>query len=186
MEIILRRADLSDAGLLAELQRQTWRETYAGMLPQDILDAMTPARLVRAWRRSLSEQEGDLDRLVLIAELNDEPVGYISGGKARALNAPWEAEVEQLYVIRAAQGDGVGSAMMAEAARWFLERGLFSLGLWVVRANARARRFYEALGGDEVATARERMQGFLIPVAGYAWDQPEELAGLEAAFTWRA
>jgi GNAT superfamily N-acetyltransferase len=186
MEIVLRRADMGDAGLLAELQRQAWRETYSGMLPQDILDAMTPARLIRAWRRTLAEQEGDKDRIILIAEVEEEPVGYLCGGKARALNAPWEAEVEQLYVIRIAQGEGVGSALMGEAARWFLTRALFSLGLWVVRANSKARRFYEAIGGDEVATARERMQGFLIPVAGYAWDQPEELAGLEAATTWRA
>lgn len=49
--------------------------------------------------------------------------------------------IEQLYVLPAAQGRGVGSALL-EMAKTGSER----LQLWTFRRNAPARRFYEARG----------------------------------------
>ena len=46
-----------------------------------------------------------------------------------------------------------------------------------VRRNQRARRFYESLAGRPSGTRDERMQGFLVPVSAYAWEEAAELAG---------
>ncbi|SEC15078.1 GNAT family N-acetyltransferase [Bradyrhizobium erythrophlei] len=49
--------------------------------------------------------------------------------------------IEQLYVLPAAQGRGIGGALLEIA-----EQGTDRLQLWTFQRNARARRFYEARG----------------------------------------
>ncbi|WP_375782704.1 GNAT family N-acetyltransferase [Bradyrhizobium sp. Pha-3] len=49
--------------------------------------------------------------------------------------------IEQLYVLPAAQGRGVGGALLEIA-----QQGADRLQLWTFQRNARARRFYEARG----------------------------------------
>jgi GNAT superfamily N-acetyltransferase len=49
--------------------------------------------------------------------------------------------IEQLYVLPAAQGRGIGGALLEIA-----QQGADRLQLWTFQRNARARRFYEARG----------------------------------------
>ncbi|WP_247983643.1 GNAT family N-acetyltransferase [Bradyrhizobium sp. 186] len=56
-----------------------------------------------------------------------------------------EAWIEQLYVLPAAQGRGVGTELL-EIAKRACER----LELWTVQRNEQARRFYEARGFELV------------------------------------
>jgi GNAT superfamily N-acetyltransferase len=49
--------------------------------------------------------------------------------------------IEQLYVLPAAQGGGIGGALLGIA-----QQGADRLQLWTFQRNARARRFYEARG----------------------------------------
>lgn len=60
-----------------------------------------------------------------------------------------EAYVAALMVGRAAEGHGVGRALMAAAEAWARERGLRRLSLEVFAGNARARAFYRKLGFQE-------------------------------------
>ncbi len=55
------------------------------------------------------------------------------------LDGEW---LEQLHVAPAAQGTGVGRALLA----WALEQRPDGLQLWTFQANARARAFYERAG----------------------------------------
>jgi GNAT superfamily N-acetyltransferase len=49
--------------------------------------------------------------------------------------------IEQLYVLPAAQGSGIGGALLEVA-----KQGAGRLQLWTFQRNVRARRFYEARG----------------------------------------
>lgn len=49
--------------------------------------------------------------------------------------------IEQLYVLPAAQGQGIGTALLGVA-----QRASARLQLWTFQRNARARQFYEARG----------------------------------------
>ncbi len=185
MALTIRIADASDAALLAALHCQTWRETYAGLLPEAILAGLSEARLYRMWRADLYSLSRDRDRAVFIADDGEgTPYGFAIVGKARSRALGADAEIEMIYVLRDHQDQGVGRALMAACARHGLARGLFSLGLWVVRANGPARRFYEKLDGEAVTQSSDRMGGFLIPVAGYLWEKPEMLAGFAPAPHW--
>ena len=80
-----------------------------------------------------------------------------------ALTAGW---IEQLYVEPAAQGQGLGAALLATAKR--AAHGAAGLDLWAFQANAQARRFYERHGFVAVAFTdgdnEER-----VPDMRYAW-----------------
>lgn len=181
MSLTIRRAEPTDAPALAELHQVTWQETYPGILPAPILEGLQLPRLYRRWRADLIGQEADLDQGIFIAEDEEGvPVGFATCGAARgiALDHLGLGEIAMVYVKASDQGRGLGRGLMLACSRWMLMRGMFSAGLWVVRGNGSARRFYEGIGGRKTAERRDPMQGWMIPVVGYAWSDLSELAGL--------
>lgn len=181
MSLTIRRAEPADAPALAELHRSTWQETYPGLLPGAVLEGLQLPRLYRRWRADLIGQEADLDQGIFIAEDEEgTPLGFATCGAARgaSLDLLGQGEISMVYVRGSDQGRGLGRGLMLACARWLLMRGMFSAGLWVVRGNGRARRFYEKIGGVRCGDRRDPMQGWMIPVVGYQWTDLSELAGL--------
>ena len=50
----IRRARDDDAAAISLVHVRSWQETYRGLLPQDYLDALDPARRVPLWERTLA------------------------------------------------------------------------------------------------------------------------------------
>ena len=67
--------------------------------------------------------------------------GAFDGGAMSGVIAFHDDWIEQLYVLPAAQGRGIGGALLEIA-----QQGADRLQLWTFQRNARARRFYEARG----------------------------------------
>lgn len=72
--------------------------------------------------------------------------------------------VEQLYVLPAAQGHGVGTELL-DVAKRACER----LELWTFQCNERARRFYEARGFALVEQTDGARNEEKEPDARYVW-----------------
>jgi GNAT superfamily N-acetyltransferase len=72
--------------------------------------------------------------------------------------------VEQLYVLPASQGRGIGTELL-EVAKHACER----LELWTFQRNARARRFYEARGFTRVEQSDGARNEEKEPDARYLW-----------------
>ena len=96
-------------------------------------------------------------------------VGYAQGGPSRR-GTPGEAEIHTLYVLRQAQGQGLGKRLMLETARALAANGATSLMISVLRDNLRARGFYEHLAGEPETPRQEPGPGgrLLFEVA-YRW-----------------
>jgi ribosomal protein S18 acetylase RimI-like enzyme len=159
-----------DAAQLARVHVQSWRETYAGILPQPYLDAMSIPRHARQWRRRLMST----DEVTLAAEGAEGLVGYCSGGDAR-WRTPNEAEITTLYVLGQAQGAGLGRRLLTDTARVLAARGAKTLVIWVLQDNLAARAFYERLGGRLEGRGDEAVGGALTASVSYVW---RDLAGL--------
>jgi ribosomal protein S18 acetylase RimI-like enzyme len=56
------------------------------------------------------------------------------------------AEIYAIYVLPDAWRRGAGSALLTTAVDHWRAHGATTLVLWVLKANARGRAFYEALG----------------------------------------
>ena len=155
-----------DALDLARVHVRAWRETYPGMLPQAFLDRMSPQAHAARWMWRLL-QDGEI---TLLAEGREGLVGYASGDTLRRSGpAAADCEITTLYVLRHAQGEGVGRALMTGLARTLAAKGATSLVIWVLRDNLRARAFYEAMGGVVAGERMERVGGWSPPSVGYRW-----------------
>ncbi|WP_420964236.1 GNAT family N-acetyltransferase [Bradyrhizobium sp. B120] len=72
--------------------------------------------------------------------------------------------IEQLYVLPAAQGRGIGGALLEIA-----QQGADRLQLWTFQRNARARRFYEARGFAAVEETDGSRNEEREPDVRYLW-----------------
>lgn len=144
----------------------SWRETYRGLLPDAFLARMSEAGFTRRFRRALTNPG---DTITLVGASRYGLVAYAQGGASRR-KIPGEAEIATLYVLRQAQGCGLGAQLMKETSRALAAEGATSLMISVLRDNIRARGFYEHLGGEPEAARQEPGPGgrLLFEVA-YRW-----------------
>ena len=167
----------ADALELGRVHVRSWRETYPGILPQVALDRMNASAHARRFHLELARaQKG---QVTLIAEGADGAVGYAAGallgGDGRGRGA--DAEVFTLYVLRQAQGAGVGRALLRASARVLRAEGAKSLMLFVLSRNEHARGFYERLGGEAFAEVASHGWGDGLTETAYRWNDIGALAG---------
>jgi ribosomal protein S18 acetylase RimI-like enzyme len=171
--VLIVPAGPADAEALARVHVRSWRETYRGLLPDGYLARMSEADFTRRFRRALT-LPGPND-VTLAAAARDGLIGYVQGGPSRA-RRDGEAEVQTLYLLRQAQGLGLGKRLLSGAARALAAQGAGSLLIAVLRDNARARGFYEHLGGvAEPATLERGPGGALLHEVAYRWADIERL-----------
>jgi ribosomal protein S18 acetylase RimI-like enzyme len=137
--VIIRRATLEDAPALARVHVQTWLETYAGLLPQGVLDSISVEARRQQWEQAFARENH-----VLVVELGDAVVGFASVGQPRDEGV--DVELFTLYLLKAHQGQGWGRALWDAALEAARTRGARTLGLWVLESNP-TRGFYERQGG---------------------------------------
>jgi phosphoribosylanthranilate isomerase len=163
--IRLRRADLADAEPLGRVHVQAWRETYDGIVPDEVLAGLDPLSRARMWREAMAQTA-----IVQLAEQNGMIVGFGSSGPQRDGSLPYSGEITALYVLRSAQRQGVGRRLMAALARELLALGHASAVVWVLEANKPARQFYKALGGRELAQREQHREEYRAVGIAYGWD----------------
>jgi ribosomal protein S18 acetylase RimI-like enzyme len=169
----------SDAEELARVHVTSWRETYRGLLADAFLARMSEPGFTRRFRRALTNPGPSI---TLAAADRHGLVGYAQGGPSRRDTANLanggEAEIATLYVLRQAQGQGLGKRLMSETARALAANGATSLMISVLRDNIRARGFYEHLNGEpETARQEPGPGGRLLFEVAYRWRDIRALFG---------
>lgn len=161
--LVIRRAVPGDAGDIARVQVQSWRETYGGIIPRAYLDQLSVQSHERQWRKTLSGVGW-----AFLAEWEGRPVGIASGGLSR-VRRDITGELHVLYVLRALQGRGVGRALF-DACHYELARcGHHGLLVWVLAENQPARGFYEHLGGTLAGKNHVLLGGTRLSELAYIW-----------------
>ncbi len=165
----MRGARAADAPAIARVHVETWRATYAGLVPDAYLVDMCEERQTRAWQRVL-DQRGTESVLVAEAAGGDgrQVVGFGSFGRARPGRLPYRGEIYTLYVAGDWQGRGLGRRLLRGMFRELVKLGLPDAYLWVLTGNP-TRFFYEAMGGERAATRQEAFAGTLLDETAYAW-----------------
>jgi GNAT superfamily N-acetyltransferase len=163
-----RPALVADAAEIAAVHVDTWRATYPGMLPDRYLAAMDVRDYEDRWLRTI--QDPYRRSAVFVVEDDGRVVGFASCGPERDGDARYDGELYAIYLLPAAQGRGLGRALVQTTADALAIRGMTSMVVWVLRGNAHARGFYERLGGVYL---RERPldlgAGLDAPEVSYVW-----------------
>lgn len=142
---------------MAKVHIVSWRETYPGLLPDQMLARLSIAREAIRWQRMLERPRTWGATLAFVAEQRGSIVGYGSCHEQRTrllYDRAFTAEVGELYVLRHAQGLGAGSGLMSAMARALFDLGHRAMSLWVLEQNTPARGFYERIGGQLIAEKR--------------------------------
>jgi ribosomal protein S18 acetylase RimI-like enzyme len=143
----VRRATPEDARGIAEVHVRSWQATYRGLIPQDYLDALDPARQLEARAQRIREVDWTKGGC-LVAEDGDVLIGFVHFGATRDNDDGQEStgEVAAIYLASESWGKGIGRELMTAALAHLAEAGYAHVTLWVLDTNSRARSFYEKAG----------------------------------------
>jgi L-amino acid N-acyltransferase YncA len=165
----IREAAPDDARAIATVHVQSWRESYRDILPATFLDGLRADDRVQAWTLRLTEAT----HLTLVGTDPDgRIVGFCNAGVNRDDPNKFQGEVYAIYVLAEAHGRGLGRALFQEAVAWLNRQGWRSLLVWVFTGNARARKFYESLGGVLVGERPVSVAGASYSEVAYGWSDP--------------
>lgn len=164
--ITIRPATLQDVPGIARVHVDSWRTTYAGIVPDDFLAALSYEDAEARWNRWLGDAERRM--IVMVAAQGDRVIGFASGGKERDGSTEFTGELYAIYLFREAQGHGTGRRMFEAIAAGLREQGHESLLIWVLARNP-SREFYRRIGGELVATKVITIGGVELEEEGYGW-----------------
>ncbi|MEU7134342.1 GNAT family N-acetyltransferase [Streptomyces sp. NPDC046261] len=161
--------EMADADIeaVAAVRVAGWRHAYAGLVPRSHLDAMDASANAAAFR--VRRAAGGDPAAHAVAEAAGGVVGWVCHGPCRDPDQPpGTAELYALYVRPDLIGTGVGRALWAAALEAARRRGEVRMMLWVLKGNARARRFYERSGCIRDGAERtDDMDGTAVPEVRY-------------------
>ena len=164
--IRIRAAGAEDVAAIARIHVETWRDTYAGLLPDHALIRMSAQRERVLWSWTVAAGES----VLVAADSADGVVAFGSCGVTRRPELPFSGEVYTLYVQPDHQGQGVGRRLLNGLFQALRRQGHDSAVIWVLDANP-SRYFYEAMGGRPVAERDEALWGVVMHEAAYGWDR---------------
>ena len=165
----VRKAGAGDAAAIAVVHVLSWQAAYEGLLPQDYLDGLDPARRRELWDVVLAEDTWPRSG-VLVAENEGGVAGFAAFRPARDKDEDPSliAEITALYLLPQAWGTGTGRQLMTSSLTVLAHAGYRQAALWVLDTNARARRFYESAGWRPDGTVKnDASLGFLLTEIRY-------------------
>lgn len=163
----IRMATVADVAAIARVHVESWRTTYKGIVPADFLASLTYAQREPLWREVLSKPAGA--SLVYVAEdARGDIVGFASGGRERSRDPVYSGELYAIYLLERWQRQGLGRQLTVTLVGQLVQAGLTSLLVWVLAEN-RSRRFYEALGGQQVRQQPVTIGGAELTEVAYGW-----------------
>ena len=168
VEIAVRLARTEDAAGIASIFVDSWRETYAGILPTRALATMSTEQQERYWSATI--RHANLRNPVFVASSAEGQLfGFCSAGPNRDRVLPHEAEIYTLYVAPGHTGQGIGTALMQSAFQFLSRAQCRSMVIWALAENP-SRFFYEAMGGQRVAERMHPLWGGSYREVAYGWD----------------
>jgi GNAT superfamily N-acetyltransferase len=174
-DVLYRVGAAADSTAVALLHAESWRRHYRGAYSDVYLNDDIVADRLEVWADRMAQPRGD--RCTIVAETDGQLVGFVH----TVLDADplWGALIDNLHVTAALKRNGIGSALLQEAARFVAGRGpSVGMFLWVLEQNVDAQWFYAARGGACVG------RDLVAPPGG----DPARLAGhpTKLRYAWSA
>ena len=112
-----------------------------------------------AYARFIEDQLRDACARILVAEVDDELVGYISGGIADISKEMFESQrcglIADVFVCAEQRRQGIGRSLVERLVLWFRACGVSSFEWYASARNPSALAFWRRMGG-EVSLLRMR------------------------------
>jgi ribosomal protein S18 acetylase RimI-like enzyme len=174
----IRIAAADDAHGLAVMHVASWRETYAGILPEKMLSSLSVEARATTWAKIMREPATGRSTVVYAAEHEGTIIGFGSCGAQRTESLTkqgYDGEISAIYVLREFQKRRIGTDLLRAMSVDLMRREFKAVALWVLRDNLRARRFYERYAGRVIAEREEMRDGTVLMEMAYGWPDLKDL-----------
>jgi GNAT superfamily N-acetyltransferase len=144
----IRAAAAADARTIARVHVQAWRESYCGLVPDRVIEALSVERNGAMWAEILGASKSSIVHAVErfgIESDEIELVGFGSAADARGPELGATGEITAIYLLDKVKRRGIGRMLLSGLLAALANRGHRSAGLWVLVDNHGAHRFYEML-----------------------------------------
>jgi GNAT superfamily N-acetyltransferase len=152
MDIIIRKANIKDIDILVKMWKEFMKLHDEAMIAKN--PKIKPYVKLRKdapelFRKFSSQQIKSEKGLVLIAEVNGKPAGYVLSLIKSNIPVYELSElgyISDMYVKKEYQGLGLSSKLKDETVKWFKEKKIKHMSLRVYYDNDHARQVYEKWG----------------------------------------
>lgn len=162
-----RFVDADRAGI-AQLQIASWRAAYRDFVHPDELGEKLEQTITARWE-NLTFGTAEF---ALIVESDGEFLGFVT---VLAKERPF---IDNLHVRPGLYRSGVGRQLMKDAATELMSLNQTEVHLTVLKSNARARAFYEAIGGKIASRFTHEFLGASKDVLEIEWTDLPALSRL--------
>ncbi len=167
LKFTFREATVADALAVAKVHVQSWRESFAGIVPQTYLDKMSVENRTKVFEKGFALDSYKM--FVAETEANGI-VGFADFGKARDNHDKFEAELYAIYLLRDFQRKGIGSKLFDLVVQSVVADGINSLSLIALEVSP-YKSFYEKTGGHLVERKTTNIEGESYTTIIYGWDK---------------
>ena len=147
--INIRKVTTEDAREWYTLGNKVWRDAYSHIFPEEVF--IEKEQKVEERIKIFDDlMKNDNENISYVAEYEGRIVGIMYG----CINSSYEhfhgeyADLVALYIDKEFQGCGIGSSFRKIFEEWAKENGATKYVIGVLKDNSKARKAYEAWGGE--------------------------------------
>ncbi|KSU83311.1 L-amino acid N-acyltransferase YncA [Fictibacillus enclensis] len=149
----IRKALPGDEEAIAFVHVDSWRTTYKGIVDEEYLQNMSVEDRKEMWKGII---ENPLpENYLFVASINQEIIGFCSGGPNRSGRYPYDGELYAIYILQEYQRRSIGTSLIRRLAQSHLDSGYHTMMVWVLQDNP-CKIAYERLGG--ILLGKEEIQ----------------------------
>lgn len=155
-DLSVRVAWSADAPAIAAVQVRAWRNTYAGLLPSEVLDGLDAQAIATKWESSIAKP-GDARNRVLVALERATLRGFAVTAASPDPDADpvTDGELVEIVVDPDARGSGHGSRLLHASADTLRADRFTHARAWVTSSDDAARGFLSGAGWSPDGAHRE-------------------------------
>lgn len=164
-KIVYRKADAADAPAIAKVHVESWRKSFAGIVPPEFLDNLSVEKRTKAFEQGFSQSNYQM----FVAEsAADGIVGFADFGKAREKDSAFDAELYAIYILREFQGNGIGENLFRLCQKGMIADKMNSMCLTALEISP-YKSFYEKMGGQLFGKANHFLALVKYETVIYGW-----------------
>jgi ribosomal protein S18 acetylase RimI-like enzyme len=150
----VRTATVADVDAIRSVARESLQASYGNTLPEGVTE-----QSVERWydAEELAADVSREDTVILVADENDEVVGFAQAYVARQRETV--GDVDWLHVLPTRRGEGIGSELLSVVEAALRDRGVDRVEARVLAANREGVGFYEEYGFDTAGETQVEVGG---------------------------
>jgi len=168
----VREARASDAPGLARVQVASWRETFAGLVPDAVIAELASdealGQFTERWQQAIAAPPTSRHRVHVAVAKPGEPVvlGFAAAGPAtdEDLWPGTDGELYELHVLPSAAADGHDGRLLNAVADTFAEDGFSTGYTWALSGDSTRIEFLNAAGWAPDGSQSNLDMGEKVPV----------------------